>query len=158
MWSSCNIYRALIHRWQVFFSAAPPPHLSSHTTTTPPTLPKSEVSFFNLFFLLLFFCLSPFEFQRKPTTLKYQTGKEKGWWGGFGTVEFSRSPPLCPHHPTVPLHLLRRSLRSGFGLWCFFLFFFFIFTHLLRFRGGKWALIQTSLRHGRWYCCGESAL
>lgn len=64
MWSSCNIYRALIHRWQVFFSAPTP---------TPPS--QRFVFFFFFFF--------PFEFQRKPTTtLKYLSVRE----GGAGVV------------------------------------------------------------------------
>lgn len=119
MWSSCNIYRALIHRWQVFFSATPLPFT------------KPEVPFFLSH--LLFFFLMPFEFQRKPTTLIYLAEKGEGavMMLSFPSTVYSASPISSFFTPSFFLHWLR--------LWCFL-------TRLLHFSDGKVGLNPESLR------------
>lgn len=119
------------------FLSSPPP--TSPRTPPPPLQPSPSQRF--LFLICFFFsfflsCLSPFEFQRKPTTLKYQTGKEKGWWGGFGDCEVFLLSSSLPPPPYRPLSIFSVA-PSAPALGCDVFFIFFIFTHLLRFSGGK---------------------
>lgn len=88
MWSSCNIYRALIHRWQVFFS--PPP-------------PTSEVLFF---FLMFFFLLCHLNFRES----------QRHWNICRGLGSGGRLPSFLPPHPVFHSHLCPPLPRFSPGL------------------------------------------
>lgn len=130
MWSSCNIYRALIHRWQVFFSATCPPLL-------PSTHPSKARGFF---FLSVAIWIS-----EKANCIDISGGEE-----GLGVLRCC--PPLslsllfCPPlalslslSGSLVLWLSSSSLHCSLNIGCDV----FFPPHLLHFSRGKWALIQT---------------